>query len=169
MAESKPTDGGDAAGEAAAANPLEGAQLGVLAQYIKDLSFESPNTPKSLQGPGENPKLQINVNVQAKKAAPETYEVDLMFEAQAHSDDGVIYNIELDYAGVFRLTNIPDEFIQTVVSVDCPTLLFPFLRRIVADLTQEGGFPPLLLDPMDFAALYRQSADKAAESNSASE
>ncbi len=162
MAETDTSDGGQTASEAAA-TPLEGAQLAVLAQFIKDLSFESPNSPRSLQRPGENPKLQVNVNVQAAKESDDIYQVDLMFEAQAQSDDGVIYNIELVYSGMFRLTNIPDEFLQTVLSVDCPTILFPFLRRIVADLTQEGGFPPLLMDPMDFASLYRENAERSAE------
>ena len=157
MAESKSPDGGDAMSEPGAANPLEGAQVGVLAQYIKDLSFESPNAPKSLQGPGENPKLQINVNVQAKKAAPDTYEVDLMFEAQAHSDDGVIYNIELVYAGVFRIVNVPQDILQPIMFVDCPTILFPFVRRVLSDVVRDGGFPPLMLDPIDFARLYAQN------------
>ncbi|MGI9385267.1 MAG: protein-export chaperone SecB [Methyloligellaceae bacterium] len=147
----------------AVGNRLEGAQLAVLAQFIKDLSFESPNAPQVLQGPGENPKLQINVNVQATKRADDVYQVDLQFEAQAKSDDGVIYNIEIVYAGMFRLSNIPEDLLQAVLFVDCPTILFPFLRRIVADLTQDGGFPPLLMDPMDFAALYRQNAGEVAE------
>lgn len=147
----------------AAANPLAGAQLAVLAQFIRDLSFESPNAPQALQGPGENPKLQINVNVQSTKRADDVYQVDLQFEAQAKSDDGVIYNVEIVYAGMFRLSNIPEDLLQAVLFVDCPTILFPFLRRIVADLTQDGGFPPLLMDPMDFAALYRQNAGQVAE------
>ena len=102
------TESSDGQPEAeAAGNRLEGAQLAVLAQFIKDLSFESPNAPQVLQGPGENPQLQINVNVQATKRSEEAYQVDLQFEAQAKSDDGVIYNIEIVYAGMFRLTNIP--------------------------------------------------------------
>ena len=158
------TESSDGQPEAeAAGNRLEGAQLAVLAQFIKDLSFESPNAPQVLQGPGENPQLQINVNVQATKRSEEAYQVDLQFEAQAKSDDGVIYNIEIVYAGMFRLTNIPEDLLQAVLFVDCPTILFPFLRRIVADLTQDGGFPPLLMDPMDFAALYRQNASQVAE------
>lgn len=136
----------------------QGGELSILVQFIKDLSFESPNSPKSLQGPGENPQLNVNVNVQAAPQGENIYEVDLNFEAKATSDDGVIYNIELVYAGMFRLAGIPEEYLQPVLFVDCPTLLFPFARRIVADLTQEGAFPPLLLDPVDFAGLYRQNA-----------
>lgn len=137
-----------------------GGELSILIQFIKDLSFESPNSPKSLQGPGENPQLNVNVNVQAAPQGQDIYEVDLNFEAKATSDDGVIYNIELVYAGMFRLTGIPEQYLQPVLFVDCPTLLFPFARRIVADLTQEGAFPPLLLDPVDFAGLYRQNAEQ---------
>ncbi len=155
-AKTTPADGGNASGGEAGAQ--QGGELSILVQFIKDLSFESPNSPKSLQGPGENPQLNVNVNVQAAPQGDNVYEVDLNFEAKATSDDGVIYNIELVYAGLFRLAGIPEEYLQPVLFVDCPTLLFPFARRIVADLTQEGAFPPLLLDPVDFAGLYRQNA-----------
>ena len=151
-------------GKAAAPPPpeqLRGAQLNVLGQFIKDLSFESPNAPASLQGPGDNPKLEVNVNVQGRKQADDVFEVGLHFEAQAKNDSGVIYNIEILYAGLFRLTNIPENLLQPVLFIDCPAVLFPFLRRLVGDLTREGGFPPLFLDPIDFAALYQQNAVQA--------
>lgn len=152
----------------AAAQPQAGdqqqRQLSILAQFVKDLSFESPNAPTSLQGPGENPKLQVNVNVHAIGQGENIYEVDLNFEANASSDSGVIYNIELVYAGLFRLTGIPQEMLQPVLFIDCPTILFPYLRRIVSDLTQEGAFPPLFLDPIDFTTLYRQNAGKLQQS-----
>lgn len=135
-------------------------QLAVLSQFIRDLSFESPNAPKSLQSPGANPKLELNVNVEATKRGDDVFEVALHFEGRGASDDGVIYNIELVYAGLFRLANIPEAAMQGVLFVDCPTLLFPFLRRIVAELSQEGGFPPLMLNPIDFAALYRRNAQQ---------
>lgn len=134
------------------------AQLNVLAQFIKDLSFESPNSPGSLQGPGENPKLEVNVNVQGRKQSDNVYEVALYFDAKAINDTGVIYNVELVYAGLFRLTNIPEHLLQAVLFIDCPAVLFPFMRRIVADLTREGSFPPLFLDPIDFASLYQKNA-----------
>lgn len=142
----------------------QSAELSILVQYIKDLSFESPNAPVSLQGPGENPKLNVNINVQAAAQADSIFEVSLHFEANATSDDGVIYNIELVYAGVFRISGVPDNLLQPVLFIDCPTLLFPFMRRIIADMTQEGAFPPLLLDPVDFAALYRQNAEQIEQS-----
>lgn len=154
---------GDAGGVEPQPAQQQAGELSILVQFIKDLSFESPNAPKSLQGPGPNPQLNVNVNVQATAQADGIFEVALNFEANATSDDGVIYNIELVYAGVFRLANIPEQFIRPVLFVDCPTLLFPFMRRIVADLTQEGAFPPLLLDPVDFSRLYRENAGQLQE------
>ena len=140
---------------------VEQAQFNVLAQFIKDLSFESPNTPDSLRGPGEDPNLQVNVTVAADKIEGEVYEVVINFDADATNKAGAIYKLELVYGGLFRLANMPDHIRHPVLFVNCPTLLFPFLRRIVADLTREGGFPPLMLDPIDFAALYKQNLEQA--------
>ena len=150
-----------AAAEAAEQPDADAAQFGILAQFIKDLSFESPNSPLSLQAPGENPKLEVNVQVQAFKHTDEVYEVDLVFNAKAESDLGVIYNVEMVYGSMFQATNIPDEFIQAVLYVDGPTIVFPFMRRVVADLTRDGGFQPLMLDPIDFAGLYQQNSENA--------
>ena len=153
----------ETAAEGAAADQpdAENAQFGILVQFIKDLSFESPNSPVSLQAPGENPKLEVNVQVQAFKHDDEIYEVDLVFESKAASDNGVIYNVELVYGGMFRAMNIPEQYIVPVLYVDAPNIMFPFLRRVVADLTRDGGFQPLMLDPIDFTALYQENADKA--------
>jgi preprotein translocase subunit SecB len=137
------------------------AELAVLAQYIKDLSFESPQAPQSLQGPGQNPQLKVSVNVGAVPRAEEAYEVSLNLEVHARSDSGVIYNIEMIYSGLFRLRGVPQNLLQPVLFVDCPTLLFPFMRRILADVTRDGGFPPLMLDPIDFGRLYAQNLAKA--------
>ncbi len=139
----------------------DGAQFGILAQFIKDLSFESPNAPHSLQAPGENPKLEVNVQVQAIKHADEVYEVGLLFESKAQSDVGVIYNIELIYGAMFHAANIPDDYILPVLYVDAPTIMFPFMRRVIADLTRDGGFQPLMLDPIDFGALFQKNAENA--------
>ncbi len=139
------------------------AQLGVLAQYVKDLSFESPGAPDSLQGPGQNPQLKVSVNVNVGARAEEVYEVALNLEVHARSDSGVIYNVELVYAGLFRLQNIPEGLLQPVLFVDCPTILFPFMRRVLADVTRDGGFPPLMLDPIDFGRLYAERAARAAQ------
>ncbi len=143
-------------------------QINVLGQYIKDLSFENPSAPRSMRG-GVKPSIQINFNVQAQPIGEELFEVALTLEANATGDDGVIYNLELVYAGGFRLHNLPKEAIQPVLFIECPALLFPFVRRIVGDLTREGGFPPLLIDPIDFASLYRQRMMQNQEAANASQ
>jgi len=152
---------GEKAGPEAAspesAAPGAGAQLNVLGQYIKDLSFESPHAPQTLQNPPPNPQLQVTVNVNVASQSPETYEVVLNIDVHAKSDVGVIYNVELFYAGLFRLRNVPQNLLQPVLFVDCPALLFPFTRRVLADVTRDGGYPPLMLDPIDFGRLYSQN------------
>lgn len=137
--------------------PGEAAQLNVLGQYIKDLSFESPGAPQALQAPPENPQLQVSVNVNAVGRPDDTYEVMLHIDIHAKSDTGVIYNVELAYGGLFRLRNVPLNMLQPVLFIDCPTILFPFLRRVLADVTRDGGFPPLMLDPIDFGRLFTQN------------
>ncbi|MDX2265035.1 MAG: protein-export chaperone SecB [Hyphomicrobiales bacterium] len=132
-------------------------QVNVLGQYIKDLSFENPNAPDVLRGQIKNPNLKLGFNVIVKSMSDDMYEVALAVEGGAQADEGFLYNVELVYAGVFRLKNLPKEAIQPFLYVDCPALLFPFVRRIMADMTREGGFPPLLLDPIDFGGLYRQN------------
>ena len=131
-------------------------QINVLGQYVKDLSFENPRAPQSLRGPGSNPNVQVNFNVQAQTISEDIYEVSLTLEASASTDEGNLYALELVYAGGFRLKDLPQQAMRPVLFIECPALLFPFVRRLVADLTREGGFPPLFLDPIDFASLYRQ-------------
>jgi preprotein translocase subunit SecB len=133
-------------------------QINVLGQYIKDLSFENPGAPGSLRGREKQPGLQLNFNVQAKAIGEDVYEVLLTLEANAKVDEESIYTLELVYGGAFRLKDLPEQAIRPFLFIECPALLFPFARRLVADLTREGGFPPLLLDPIDFAALFRQRA-----------
>ncbi len=142
------------AGDSPQAKPSP--QLTMLALYVKDLSFESPSAPKSLQGPGQNPQLRVNVNVNAGPRGEDTYEAALQLEIHASSDLGVIYNVELEYGGLFRLRGVPENLLQPVLFVDCATILFPFARRVLADAIRDGGFPPLLLDPIDFGRLYAQ-------------
>jgi preprotein translocase subunit SecB len=152
----QPAGGGGAEGGNAA-------QLSVLAQYVKDFSFESPGAPQTLQGPGQNPQLQVGVNVNAGPRGEDIYETVVHLEAHAKSDDGVIYNVEIDYGGLFRIKNVPEKMLQPVLFVDCPTLLFPFVRRVIADVVRDGGFPPLMLDPIDFGRLYAQNLSKGGE------
>jgi preprotein translocase subunit SecB len=138
-------------------------QASVVGQYIKDLSFENPNINRLLQDPGDNPSLKLEVNVNARKLGEEMYESAIDFRAVATNKHGTIYELELVYAGVFRLQNLPDAAAEPFLLINCPTLLFPFLRRIVSDISREGGFPPLLLDPIDFAQLYvRRKQEQAA-------
>ncbi|MGB0085185.1 MAG: protein-export chaperone SecB [Rhodomicrobiaceae bacterium] len=152
MADEQNGDGGAETGGDAAGQP----QINVLGQYIKDLSFENPRAPVSLRGPGKNPNIQVNFNVQAQAIGGDAYEVALTIEASAKNEDGNLYALELVYAGGFRLKDLPQQALRPVLFIECPALLFPFARRLVGDLTREGGFPPLLLDPIDFASLYRQ-------------
>ena len=147
-------------GTTASARAATQAQLTVLAQYIKDLSFENPAAPQSLQGPGQNPQLKVGVNVHAQLKDDEVYEVFLNLEVHAKNDSGVIYNVELVYGGLFQLRGIPQNVIQPVLFVDCPAILFPFMRRVLADVVRDGGFPPLMLDPIDFGRLYAQNLAK---------
>lgn len=140
------------------------AQVQLVGQYIKDLSFENPNVSKLGELKGENPDLRFEVNVNAQRVGPDTYESAIHFHGNASGKIGVIYDMEVVYAGLFRIQNIPEEAIEPFMLVNCPTLIFPFLRRIVADVTRDGGFPPLLLDPMDFGALFmRRKQQEAAE------
>jgi len=141
--------------------------LNALTQYVRDLSFENPHAPRSL-GPHENaPDISIHVNVNVRQLAPTDFEVSLQLEANAGEGDGLLFKLELDYAGVFRLLNIPQEQIHPVVMIECPRLLFPFVRQIAADATRNGGFPPLFIDPIDFVGLYQQKAAEAANQNAA--
>ncbi len=139
-------------------------QVRVVAQYIKDLSFESPNVHKLLGGPGEAPNLRVEVNVNAGKVASTTFESVINFKAEATNKLGTIYDLELSYAGMFQIENLPEAALEPFLLIDCPTLLFPFVRRLVADLTREGGFPPLLLDPINFANLFaKRQQERAAQ------
>jgi preprotein translocase subunit SecB len=162
---SQPPSNNGTTGREAPAQPNQ-MQVRVLGQYIKDLSFESPNLRKLLAGSQENPNLNLELNVAPEQVAPLVYETALNFSAKAESKGiGLIYELELVYAGLFRIENAPPEALEPMLHVNCPALLFPFLRRIAADLTREGGFPPLLLDPVDFGALYLRK--KAAQAQTA--
>lgn len=131
--------------------------LNALAQYCKDFSFENPNAPQSLQPRTSPPQISLQVNVNAKQLAETDFEVDLTIEGNAKVDDkDVLFAFELTYSGVFRVQNVPQDQVHPVVMIECPRLLFPFARQIVADAVRDGGYPPLYIDPIDFFALYRQ-------------
>ncbi len=133
-------------------------QLSVLAQYTKDFSFENPNAPRSLTPNQAPPNINIQINVGATPLQGSTtdYEVTLKIDGKAEAADMVLFSFDLAFCGVFRIQNVPQESLQPLVMIECPRLLFPFAREIIATAVRDGGFPPLLLDPMDFVALYRQ-------------
>ncbi|WP_020187265.1 protein-export chaperone SecB [Methylopila sp. 73B] len=135
--------------------------INVLAQYAKDLSFENPNAPRSLAPRQTSPNIEIKVNVNARKVGETDFEVELAIEGQAKDGDSLLFRVDLSYGGVFRVVNIPEEQLHPVVMIECPRLLFPFARQIVAEAVRNGGFPPLMIDPVDFAALYRARAEEA--------
>jgi preprotein translocase subunit SecB len=145
------TNGGPA--ETAAQNPQP--QLNVVAQYVKDLSFENPNAPRSLAS-GQQPQINIQINVNANPLSDTDIEVTLKLEGKAEATGNLLFGFELEFAGVFRIQNVPPDAMNAVVLIECPRLLFPFAREIVANTVRNGGFPPLLLDPVDFVGLYRQ-------------
>jgi len=137
-------------------------QLAIAAQYVKDLSFENPSAPQSLLPSTQAPKIEVGVDVQARQLSEDRFEVDLKITANAKRGDTSLFLLELVYAGLFQLKNIPRESLQAVCLIECPRILFPFARRVVADATRDGGFPPLMLDPIDFVALYRRQAQQQA-------
>jgi len=138
-------------------------QLNVLAQYIKDFSFENPNAPASLAPQQTQPSINIQINVGARNLAETEFEVTLSIEGKAETAGSVLFAFELAYAGVFRIQNVPQENLHPLVMIECPRLLFPFAREIVATSVRNGGFPPLMLDPVDFVGLYRQNMARQAE------
>jgi preprotein translocase subunit SecB len=162
MASNENTPAGTATnGNAQAAKPT----LNVLAQYVKDLSFESPGAPNSLRGRERAPGININVNVSANPLSDKEFDVNLTLNAKATFEKDVLFNVELVYGGVFRIEGFPQEHMLPLLFIECPRLLFPFARQIIAEATRNGGFPPLMLDPIDFAQMFQQ---KLAEDQAAS-
>lgn len=137
-------------------------QLNVLAQYTKDLSFENPNAPASLGPQEQQPAINIQINVSANNLAENEFEVILSIEGKAETATKVMFSFDLAYAGVFRVVNVPKENLHPLIMIECPRLLFPFAREIVATSVRDGGFPPLMLDPVDFVSLYRQNMERQA-------
>ncbi|QKC80939.1 protein-export chaperone SecB [Mesorhizobium sp. NZP2077] len=158
----------DAPAGAANGNGNTAAQpsLNVLAQYVKDLSFESPGAPNSLRGRDKAPGIAINVNVNANPLSDKQFDVNLTLNAKASFDQEVLFNVELVYGGVFAISGFPQEHMLPILFIECPRLLFPFARQIIAEATRNGGFPPLMLDPIDFAQMFQQ---KIAEDQAASQ
>ena len=130
------------------------AQLNVLAQYVKDLSFENPNAPRSLAPNQTQPSIGIQINVGVAPLSETDYEVSLKLEGKAENSGTVLFAVDLTYSGIFRLQNVPQQALHPLLMIECPRFLFPFARRLIADLSAEGGFPPFMLEPIDFAGIY---------------
>ncbi|MBA4801513.1 MULTISPECIES: protein-export chaperone SecB [Euryhalocaulis] len=131
-------------------------QVQILAQYIKDASFENPLAPRSLRSGQNQPQISLNVDVGVRNIEEDLNEVALRIEGKAEREGEVAFICELVYAGLFRFVGVPQDQLQPFLLIEAPRMLFPFARNIVAQLVRDGGFPPLMLEPIDFAALYRQ-------------
>lgn len=141
--------------------------LQIKAQYIKDLSFENPHSPQSLFATSQRPAIDVSIDLKGQKLQDNIYEVVIMISARAAAESNSIFLIELAYGGVFQLSNVPEEHLDKVLMIDAPFLLFPYMRRIISDITQDGGFPPLMMDAIDFHQLYIQNQQKAAPAEQA--
>jgi preprotein translocase subunit SecB len=128
----------------------------ILAQFIRDLSFESPRAPESLRAGATQPQIDLGVELGARGRDDGLFDIELKLTARAIRDAETIFHLELVYAGLFQLNGVPPEDLEPVLMIECPRYLFPFARRIIADLSSEGGFPPFMLEPIDFATLYAQ-------------
>lgn len=153
--------------EAAAQTEQKPTEARIVGQFIKDLSFENPNIGKLLSSQSDAPNIKLEINVSAKRLQPELFESAIDFKAVASNAEGTIYDLELVYAGLFQLRNVPDQALEPFLLINCPTLIFPFLRRLVADITREGGFPPLMLDPIDFGQLFIRRKNEIAAAGAA--
>ena len=145
-------------GAATGAESQAAPSISIVTQYAKDLSFENPKAPFGLQQQDARPEIQIRVDVRAQQLNAEQFEVLLEVNVDAKASNENVFLVELHYGGIFRLANIPQDSLQPLLMIECPRMLFPFARRIIADVTRDGGFPPLMIDPIDFVALYQQSA-----------
>ena len=137
-------------------------KMNILAQYVRDLSFENILAQKGVDG-DLNPEIQVNVNIDAKKRTTDKQfdvVVKLRVDSKSKNTNNVLFVLELDYGGVFQIENIPDDQLHPYLLIECPRMLFPFLRRIVSDITRDGGFPPLNLENIDFLKLYRQEIER---------
>jgi preprotein translocase subunit SecB len=137
-----------------------------ISQYVKDLSFENPSAP---QQPAGRPAIDLGVDLQARRLDQQHFEVTLKLRVSATSEAKPVFLLELAYAGLFQIVNVPEEALQSILLVDCPYMIFPFARRIVADTIRDGALPPLMIDPIDFAALYRSKAAELAQARTTGE
>ena len=159
MAQISSTNGASAGMSAAAEAP--GYQLIVNTQYLKDLSFENPRAPQTLMGQRDAPEVNLSADVKARSLGPDVYEVVLTMGAHARQGEDPVFVVELSYAAVVTIKDAPAELTPLLVFVETPRLLFPFARSVIAEATRNGGFPPLLVNPIDFAELLRREHERA--------
>ncbi len=145
------------------ATPSAAPSLSLLTQYIADLSFENPEAPDSIISGSGAPQISISINNQVKKREDDSYIVELALNAKAERDGKILFNVELVYCGIFKINNVPENQLPPFLMIECPRLLFPFARQILAQVTQNGGFPPIMMEPVDFAAIYRQNIEAMAK------
>ena len=136
--------------------------VGVISQYVKDLSFENPNAPAVFQWQGQ-PQIDVGFNIGNEQVGDEVYEVSLKINVVAKTEEKTAFQVELVYAGLFGIRNVPEDQLAPILLAQGPAMLFPFARRVLADAVRDGGFPPLMLDPIDFGALFMQQAEMAAQ------
>ena len=153
------------ADQGATQGPPPSAQIRILAQFIRDLSFENPRAPDSLRASQTQPSIDMQVEMNARGRPDGLFEVDLKLAASATREEEVSFHVELLYGGLFEIGGVPQDQLEVALLVECPRFLFPFARRIIGDLTTEGGFPPFLIEPIDFGGVY--AAQRAAQSGEA--
>ncbi|HRO16087.1 MAG TPA: protein-export chaperone SecB [Paracoccus sp. (in: a-proteobacteria)] len=164
MSDTTPANGAEGAAPQAAAEPQ--IRLNILAQYVRDLSFENIVAQKGLSGGEVQPEISVQVSLDARKRTTEhQYEVICKYRVTSANtaDQGKLFLCELDYAGVFHVQGVPEDQMHPFLMIECPRMLFPFVRRILSDVTRDGGFPPFNMDPVDFVALYRQEIARRAQ------
>ncbi|NQE62250.1 protein-export chaperone SecB [Caulobacter sp. RHG1] len=140
--------------EATSAENAEQPGVRILAQFVRDFSFENPLAPDSLRAGAAQPQIDMGVEMNARGRPDGLFEVDLKLSARALRDDQAVFHVEVVYGGLFHIAGVPEAELEPVLLIECPRFLFPYARRLVSDVTAEGGFPPFLIDPIDFAGVY---------------
>lgn len=153
MAETDPNDA------AAQAEPSGQPQVTILAHFVRDLSFENVGAIEGTP-PDGTPEISVQVNLDGKNLSDDTYQVNMKLTAKAVTGENTRFLVELDYAGIFLITNVTEAHTHPILFIECPRLILPFARRVVSDVTRDGGYPPLMVDNVDFSALYRQKLEQ---------
>jgi len=146
--------------EAPAAEKPAAPSISIQAQYVRDMSFENVAVQTGDGRMDAKPEIQVGVNLDAKKKSDDVFEVILKVNATAKNGESVMFIAELEYAGIFKIGNVPEAQLHPFLLIECPRMLFPFARRIVADMSRDGGYPPLMLDMVDFAGIYRAEVER---------